>query len=252
MPEWMPAPARLRPESHEVHVWRARLDLPAARLSSLAQTLAHDECARAERFHFVRDRKRFIAARGILRDVLARYVGISPAQIRLRYDPQGKPSLDGDLLQFNLSHSDDLTLVGVALGRAVGVDVERVRSGAADERMAKRFFSPRETEILLKLPASCRPPAFFRCWTRKEAFVKARGDGLSFPLDQFDVSLAPGAPAALLRVADEPEAPSQWRLEDLGEPGPGYVAAVAVQGHDWQLICWQWETGLPKTQRVPG
>jgi 4'-phosphopantetheinyl transferase len=129
-------------------------------------------------------------------------------------------------------------LVAVALDREIGVDIERVRPDQMEESVARRYFSPREVAALQALDADARQEAFFACWTRKEAYLKARGDGLSFPLDQFDVSLAPEAPAALLSVRGDPEEASRWSLQDL-RPGPGYVAALAVAGNLERLKCWQ-------------
>jgi 4'-phosphopantetheinyl transferase len=142
-------------------------------------------------------------------------------------------------LRFNLAHCQGLALYAIAWGREVGVDLEYIRENLADQRIAERFFSPAEVETLRSLPEGVQREAFFHCWTRKEAFVKARGEGLSFPLDQFDVSLAPGEPAALLRTLGDPEEAARWSLRELF-PGPGFVAAVAAAGHSWRLSAWQW------------
>jgi 4'-phosphopantetheinyl transferase len=126
-------------------------------------------------------------------------------------------------------------LLAVSYGREVGVDIEQIRALDDAASIAGRFFSAAENRAWLAVPDEQKPAAFFNAWTRKEAFIKAVGDGLSYPLDRFDVSLAPGEPARLLRVAGEPEATSRWRIEAL-EPAPGYAAAVAVDGHDWRLV----------------
>jgi 4'-phosphopantetheinyl transferase len=228
------APLQITPA--EVHLWQAALDVPPARAGQLAGGLSPDERQRADAFHFERDRAHFIAARAFLREVLGRYVGLPSPAVRFRYGPSGKPEIEaGGPIQFNLSHSGELALLAVAQGRAVGVDVERMRPDFAGEPMARRFFAPGEVAALLDLPEYMRELAFYRCWTRKEAYLKARGDGLSFPLDQFEVTLTPGEPARLLRVqGDEGEA-ARWHLEHI-EAGAGYVAALAVEGYDWRLV----------------
>ncbi len=242
-PSWPPPPAHLTLAEDEVHVWRAHLDLAPAQVRELLRTLTPDERARARRFRFRRDRDRFIVARGVLRAILGRYLGVDPGRLRFRYSPYGKPALADEFedegIRFNLAHSQGIALYAVSRGRDVGVDVEYVRADLADERIAERFFSPREVAMLRAVPAEQRREAFFHCWTRKEAYVKARGEGLSLPLDQFDVSLAPGEPAALLSTPGDPPEVTRWSLRAL-DPGPGYIAALAVEGNGWRLRCWQW------------
>jgi 4'-phosphopantetheinyl transferase len=227
-----------------VHVWQAPLDLAEPRLAQLRSVLAPDEQARAQRFHFAHDRAHYIAARGTLRTILARYLGLRPQQLRFDYTPHGKPTLSpailpvGTTLTFNVSHSHELALFAVARGRRVGVDVELVRQELADERIAERFFSAREVMTLRTLPASEQPVAFFNCWTRKEAFVKARGEGLSLPLDRFDVTLVPGAAANLLATHDDPAEAQRWQLLDLA-PRAGYAAALAAEGCNWLASGWR-------------
>jgi 4'-phosphopantetheinyl transferase len=236
---WHPPPDSPKLGSDEVHVWRVSLDLPSAHLDRLRQTLAADERERADRFVFPKDRNHFVAARGALRAILGRYLGEAPGSLRFTYNVHGKPALDREPggLRFNVSHSHGLAVIAVTHGRDVGVDVEHIQPDRADEQIARRFFSPREVAALLALPEDQQPEAFFTCWTRKEAFVKARGEGLSIPLDQFDVSLAPGEPATLLRANGDQV--SRWSLHAL-DPGPDFAAALAVEGHGWRLSCWQW------------
>lgn len=242
-PSWSPPPEPLILGSDEVHVWRAFLGLTASCVRSLQHTLSPDEQARAERFYFERDRERFIVARAVLRDILARYLKKKPGQLRFCYNPHGKPALAGqygrEALCFNVSHADGVALYAVTRVRELGVDLEHIRPDLADEQIARRFFSARELAELCALPAHLKPEAFFTCWTRKEAYVKAKGEGLSIPLDQFDVSLAKEEPAALLRTAWDPQEASRWSLQEL-TPGADYVAALAVEGHHWRLKCWQW------------
>jgi 4'-phosphopantetheinyl transferase len=233
----------------EVHVWRVSLDLDTPRVQSLQRTLASDEQARADRFHFQRDRDRFIVARGLLRVVLARYLGTNPGQLRFCYSSYGKPSLvsrDGqDALSFNVSHSQELGLYAITRNRKIGVDLEYIRTDFACEQIAKRFFSSRENATLRSLTPRLKHQAFFTCWTRKEAYIKARGEGLSLPLDQFDVSMIPGEPALLVNTRGDPQEANHWSLREL-EPGPGYVAALAVEGQGWQLRFWQWPAWMNK------
>jgi len=247
-PAWNTPPPDMVLASDKVHVWRASLELTPTAILALRRTLAADELARVKRFHFTEDRTRFIAARGALRDILARYLGTEANQVCFRYSSHGKPSLAAGSqrggqrkppLHFNLSHTSDLALVAIARGRRVGVDIESMRTDIAQDLIAARSFSPREQARLRALPIHLKAQGFFNCWTRKEAYIKARGEGLSLPLDQFDVSLAPGEPARLLHVEGDAEEASRWTLAELA-PGPGYVAALVVEGHGWRLACWQW------------
>jgi 4'-phosphopantetheinyl transferase len=240
---WSPPPAGLALSGDDVHVWRASLDLPAARVQCLQHTLTANELNRAERFYFQKDRERFIVARGLLRGILGRYLDMAPDQLRFCYSPHGKPALvggsGGDVLRFNLSHSHGLALYAITCNRQVGVDLEYIRPIPEAERIAERFFSAQENAVFRALPQNKRLEAFLNCWTRKEAYIKARGEGLSLPLDQFYVSLASGEPTTLLNIIGDPQEATRWALRKL-KPGPGYVAALAVEGHGWRLACWQW------------
>lgn len=243
---WLPPPTNLLPPGDEVHVWRSWLNLPIPQLLHLRQTLTADELGRVARFRFQKDRDRFIAARGLLRTILGRYLGLEPSSIRFSYGPFGRPALVAPsgssgrrALDFNLSHSGNLALFALAQGRKVGVDIERIDANIEWEPMAERFFSPRENAALRAIPPDVRLRAFFMCWTRKEAYVKAQGKGLSLPLDRFDVSVVPGERARLLATRDDPDEASRWELRDLSLE-PGYVAALAVEGHSWELQCWDW------------
>jgi len=224
-------------------VWRSELDLSEAELRKLAKTLALDEQARAARFRFPRDRRRFIVARGVLREILARYFDRDPAKLQFCYAPFGKPALTsnsgGDGLRFNVSHSHGFALYAVSLHRELGVDLECIRTNFPWEPIAERFFSPEEIDALHSVPCRLKYEAFLNCWTRKEAFVKARGGALSLRLDRFSVSLIPGEPVVLLKTEDNPLEASRWGLEQLA-PRSGYVAALAAEGRNWQLKCWQW------------
>ncbi|HEX6184608.1 MAG TPA: 4'-phosphopantetheinyl transferase superfamily protein [Pyrinomonadaceae bacterium] len=240
---WLGAPERPVLSGGEVHVWRARLDVDAKTFRELWESLSPDERARAERFHFRVDREHFIAARGGLRDVLGRYTGTAPRHLRFSYDAYGKPSLDGEAgggrLRFNVSHSKGVALYALAEGRAVGVDVEYVREDFASLEIAEHFFARSEVAALRAVADGERAAAFFDCWTRKEAYIKARGEGLSLPLHLFSVSLTPGQPAALLSTEGEPQEAARWSLLELF-PGEGFRAALAVEGEAPFVRCWRW------------
>lgn len=229
--------------SNEVHIWRASLDQIATYLDQRVQVLSPDERLKAERFYFERDRRRFIAGRGILRTILGRYLGMDPSQLRFCYGPGGKPYLAekpiAGMISFNLSHSRELAIFAFVRECRIGVDLEYKRPVADAEQIAARFFSAYENAVLRRLQTSQKQEAFFNCWTRKEAYIKAIGDGLAYPLDRFDVSLTPGEPARLLSVERDPGQVSRWSLEVL-MPAPGYAAALAVEGHDWDHTCWQY------------
>lgn len=240
---WPPAPANCRLAADEVQVWCASLEPPPEVFGTLAEVLCEGERRRAERFHFARDRKRFTAGRGILRTILGRHLGLEPSRLHFAYGPQGKPALAGTAagsdLQFNLSHSADLALVAVTLGREIGVDLEYARALPDADEIARRTFSRREVADLRALPPEERTAGFFACWTRKEAYIKARGEGMTRPLDLFSVSVAAREPARLLEVLDRPEDVEHWSFRAL-DPAPGYAAALAVSGHGWRLACYQW------------
>jgi 4'-phosphopantetheinyl transferase len=222
----------------EVHVWRASLECEPDVLRRFETTLCAAEAARAARFHFPRDRNYFIAGRGILRTLLGSYLRRPPESLKFIYGPQDKPALEiqdpSSPVNFNLSHSYGLAVYAFALGREVGIDVELIRPEFTGNDIAERYFSPRELAELRALPQDLRAAGFFNCWTRKEAYVKARGEGLQIPLKDFDVSLTPGKPAKL-ESADS----SRWSLRSF-EPAPSYIAAAIAEGKDWKLCHWDW------------
>ena len=232
-------PKSLSLQTGEVHVWLVELEQPDELLEKLRTTLDKDELERAARFHFDKHRRHFIVARGFLRDVLSRYLNARPAALRFSYGAYGKPALAGEheqhALRFNMSHSHNIALLAITEEKHLGVDVEYIRSDFASEDIARRFFSRLEVEGFNALPREEQVAAFFRCWTRKEAFIKATGKGLSQPLDAFDVTLAPAVPAALLRVADDDA--SRWSISDL-DVGPDYAAALVVEGVVTKVECW--------------
>lgn len=240
---WLTPPRGPRLSADEVHVWRTSLMRSEEEMITLLRSLSEDELRRAYRFRFPRDQARFIAARGILREILGRYLRTPPERIRFGYNAYGKPELldegEGAGLRFNLSHAGRMALFAVASEREVGVDVETLRDDVACAEVAARFFSRREVDALAALPSRSFVRAFYNCWTRKEAYVKARGMGLSLPLDCFDVSLAPDEPAALLATRNgEPDA-AHWLLREI-DVGATHIAAIAVEGGGWRLRCWLW------------
>ena len=247
---WGLPPATIILGGNEVHVWRASLDDSTQRRDSFLHTLAADERTRAERFYFQRDRDRFINAHGVLRDILGLYLNRAPKSLSFCYSSHGKPALacesGGDAIHFNMSHSHGVALYAVTRGREAGIDLEFIRCDLETEQIAERFFSRSEIATLRALPLGLRKYAFFLCWTRKEAYIKARGEGLSMPLDQFDVSLIPGEPAALLSTKPEADEALRWSLRGL-TPACGYSAALAVEGRGWTLSCWQWPGPLRST-----
>lgn len=238
---WPPPPPDLGLERDQVHVWQASLEASRGDSSRLVRILSPAELERANRFHFDRDRRRFMAAHTALRVILSRYLAVRPEQIRYRSGEHGKPALAYPRagLEFNLSHAHELLLVAVTAGRAVGVDLEYVRPLDDFEAIARRTFSASENEALRAVPEAQRRESFFRCWTRKEAFIKAVGQGLSYPLNQFAVSLDPGEPAALLKVENDPDAVTRWSMHGF-TPAPGYLAALVVAGQPPGLKFWQY------------
>jgi 4'-phosphopantetheinyl transferase len=227
--------------SNAVHVWCVRLGLPDSGAEVHRASLSAEERARADRFRFARDRARYTVAHSALRHILARHAGTPPDRLRFVANEYGKPSLASPSpIRFNLSHSHDLALVAVTSGREVGVDVERVRPEVECLEVARCYFSPREVAALAALPIALRVHGFFTCWTRKEAYIKATGRGLSQALDAFDVTVEPGSPAALLRCADDPSEVERWTMRGLS-PAPGYVGALAVEGGDWNAIVREWD-----------
>jgi len=212
----------------EIHVWHAALDREEKVLGRLESSLSPEEKARADRFHFANDRNRFIVARGLLRELLGKYLQQTSASLEFSYGEHGKPSLSGGNassgLCFNLSHSAGLVVYAIAIERNLGIDVEHVRPGSAGDDIAQRYFSSREVSDLRTLPPEARVEGFFHCWTRKEAYLKATGMGLQIPLDSFAVSLLPEKPAQFLGGVEP-----RWHLAAY-HPTEGYVAAVVYDG----------------------
>ena len=221
----------------EIHLWRVCLDQGATVFSQCEKALSRDERERARRFHFSQDQRRHIVGRGLLRIILGRYLGMDPAEIVFFNGGQGKPRLapatNGDLLHFNVSHSEGLALYAVTRHREVGIDVERVRPLQEAEQIAGHFFSGRENAEWRSLPDSRRQEAFFNLWTRKEACLKASGEGIGERLSHVDVWENSGAVREIPAIVENSSATSRWLLWNL-RPAPGYVAALAINA-DWFL-----------------
>ena len=212
-----------------IHIWRASLDVDASSLDLFWQTLSKDEQEKANRYHFVKDRNHYIAGRGILRQLLGNYLNLAAGDLLFDYNKFGKPTLVGDQsLQFNLSHSKAIALFSFTHDLDLGIDVEWVDPGIEVISLANNFFSKKEAETLLSLPQELITEAFFNCWTRKEAIVKAIGEGLSFPLDQFEVSLKPAASAQLKATYWDDAEANAWTLSSM-EPAADYKAAIAYR-----------------------
>ena len=228
-------PSAVAPLSEqELRVWYRSLACSPSEFGRLHSLLSSDEIERAARFRFDADRNHFIVARGTLRMLLGAYWATAPSELSFTYSQYGKPSLvnqDGArTIEFNLSHSGGLALFAFAVGRRIGIDVETLRRDLTTSEIAERFFSTVERAALRQLPEGQRHHAFFLCWTRKEAFIKALGEGLSHPLDQFDVSLDPAGPASLLATRPDALEAHRWVLWNVPLPGD-YVAALAAEVH---------------------
>lgn len=241
--EWQfSPPSDLRLNAGEVHVWLAQLNEENA--AELERVISDDERARAERFRFELHKKQFVAARGALRIILGKYLKTSPRQLRFKYNKYGKPSIDGEFtsaIKFNLSHSDGLALYAFGRDREIGIDLERIRASFADEGLAAQCLTPLETARFRTLSGRERDLFFFDCWTRKEAFLKACGNGLSSPANKIETSFLSEFPTSF----SETDSSSNAELGHLSlsfqklPPVPGYAAALAVEGINPQLKCWR-------------
>ena len=238
---WLVAPEDLSLSSGLVDVWRTKLDLPEAWITRYCDLLSEQERQRAARFRMTAKYNEYVITRGLLRSVLARMLGGHPRQFDFSYGPHGKPDLadrsQDRTVSFNVSHTHGLALVALMPHRALGVDVEMKRENVECAGLAKRFFSGSEAGALLSLPTSQQRQAFFNCWTRKEAFIKAKGQGISLGLDEFDVTLRPGEPPRLLATCWDPQEAARWTLLDLNV-GSDYAAALAVEAVEVKVRCW--------------
>ncbi len=230
---WSPASTPPSFPVGRVDIWKLSLDVPS-HADPPASVLSSDELARASRFHFDKDRTRFIRCRSTLRSLLAGYLGVPSAEISFEYSTGGKPRLTARQnprgLRFNLSHSANLALIAVGGDLQIGIDIEKIREEVDTAALAQRFFSPREGAGLQALPDHLRVPGFFACWTRKEAFLKATGTGLSFPLAEFSVTTHPDQPPQLEDLQGDTDAHKRWFFTDLSV-GSAYRATLALDRH---------------------
>lgn len=223
----------------DVHVWLANLDTLRDDARAFEYLLATDERQRADRFRFATDRVRYIVGRGLLRILLGRYLDCSPTALEFQYSQYGKPTLfEHPQVYFNISHAGSYALFGFALNREIGIDIEFIKPDFDIETLAGHFFSEQEIMQLKSVSAEKQHAAFFACWTRKEAYIKARGAGLSLPLSGFDVAFLPGEPAQLIATRPDASEAHRWKMTDLDVPN-GYRGALIVEGTDWQLSRWK-------------
>ncbi len=239
---WRVPPPNLALAKDDVHLWSLDLDQSVESAQALTGVLSPDEVQRAERFHFEKDRRQFIVGRAWLRMLLGKYMSMRPEEVRLFYGKYGKPQVaelaPGDVLHFNLSHSQGLALYAFTLNREIGVDVEHIHNLPEEDQIVAYFFSDEEKAVFCKLPADQQHLMFFKSWTQKEAYLKAIGEGLSRSLDSITVSLSPDEPARLFSVKGTPEEHLRWHLQTF-KPAPDYMATLAVEGQNWHLACWQ-------------
>jgi 4'-phosphopantetheinyl transferase len=229
----------------EVHVWFTRIRWPSIRIQEIARHLSTAEREKVERFHFQMDAERHVVGRALARMLLGHLLGVTPRDLHFRYNSFGKPLLrqsqNERRIAFNISHSGKLVLIALAADREIGVDVEQIDEKTEIDAVAGRFFSDQEQADLARLPPDRRRHAFFCCWSRKEAFVKATGEGLSLKLDQFDVSLRPGEPEVQLTMRPDPAEAGRWAIRHL-DIDPAHAAAVAAEGRNWRLETLEWRS----------
>jgi 4'-phosphopantetheinyl transferase len=219
-----------------VLVWPVRIEAPRAVADWFALHLSEDEKGRAARFRFEHHRNSFVIARGVLRFLLGQYLNVSPASILFKYGSEGKPALARPAgIEFNVSHSGGLAVFAFTAGREVGVDVERIRSLPDMQSIADRFFCSEEAVELMSLAAGQREHGFYLCWTRKEAYIKAIGDGLSAPLGSFRVTLRPSQPARFVHIANDTSVSKAWSLHDL-RFASDYAAALAYRDTERPIV----------------
>jgi 4'-phosphopantetheinyl transferase len=225
-----------------VHLWCGSYNDMQPYFQLLSQPLSKTERMRGEKYRFPNDRHNYVIRHGILRFLIGRYLYVNPKEIRFGVNEFGKPLIEstwrGDPLHFNMSTSNKMVLYAVARGRRVGVDMEFIKPMEDMDAIVESCFSFDENAEFNALPAKKRQEAFYQCWTQKEAFVKALGDGLFRRLDQFDVSVTPGTPAELRRTAWDPDEAARWTLKTI-TPAAGYIASLAVEGSGWSLTCRQ-------------
>jgi 4'-phosphopantetheinyl transferase len=247
---WLPCNKTPVLEKDEVHIWLGAFDHSAPLAPAVINLLSEKEHARASRFRFRMDQSRYASSRAMLKTILGLYLSIHPEEVILACDSPKKPVLDGRFggtLQFNLSHTDELTALALVSGKDIGIDIEKVKTSIDCNGIARRFFTRREAAAIQAALPESRTDTFFTCWVRKEALTKAIGSGLSMDLRELEVLGQPGEKVDLVCWADGALAATRWAIEDL-EPSPGYVGALAVSGgHDWRLRKWRFDGALSGT-----
>jgi 4'-phosphopantetheinyl transferase len=240
---WEDPPRQNRLVDNQVFVWRVHLGSALVSVERLRSFLSREETDRVARFHFEPDRRRAVVSRGLLRVLLARELDERPERIAFSCSAQGKPELarhDPAGLQFNLSHSHEEILIAMARGRRLGVDIEYMRASVGEDEISGRHFTAAECSRLRAIPATQRSIAFFSYWTCKEAFIKAKGGGLSIPLNAFEVAIHLDRDDVPVRVLSPQIEGGAWSIRRLTAP-EGYAAALAAAGSDWKLHCWNWD-----------
>ena len=224
----------------EIHVWASCLDVAPTASAVFGASLSEGERMRAKKFRFQQHKSRFIVGRGLLRAIMSHYLQVEPARVEFKYNLQGKPELtrpfDSSGIHFNLAHSEDLALFTVTTIGPVGIDVERIQANKDARELVKWFCSPCEQELFENLAPQEKQLAFFNLWTRKEAFLKATGEGIAQLLSQVEVAFQPGKPARFIAVSGDSERASRWSVRDLSL-GPDFAAAVAIQAKNFRLRC---------------
>ncbi len=233
-----PPGKKLELSPNNVHIWSTNLKLLPSQIEKLSTILSSDEIDRAQKFHFEKDKNRFIIARGTLRKILSRYLKIEPKKLQFTYSERGKPYLANTSILFNLSHSQDLALYAITKVNLIGIDVEHIRPIKEAKNLAKRFFSAQEYNLLSQLPPQQQQETFFKLWTCKEAYLKATGDGLAGSLEKVEISLNPEKPIQFFSINRDIKEASRWYLDQF-IPEPNYIAAVAVAGKNQNLSFWQ-------------
>lgn len=240
---WSKPPKNLVISNREVHIWRTFIDIDSPIIKTYLPVLSIDELEKANRFYFPNDRNRFITVRSVLRRIIGNYTGKHPRELKFDFNQYGKPFLSQNssksTIKFNISHSHEVALIAVTQDFDIGVDVEYMHTNFDFEGIVEKFFSVNEKNVWRSLPSYHKVEAFFNCWTRKEAFIKAKGKGLSLPLNEFDVSFKPGEPALLLNTAWDRKEVGDWSVEEI-KPANGYVGALAVKGSNLDMKFWEW------------
>jgi 4'-phosphopantetheinyl transferase len=244
MPNW-PTPSSIpQLAAGEVHVWRIDLDIPDARWQALRSLLSDDELAKAERFHFAKHRRRTIVSHAALRILLCQYLPCPPRNIAFSYNTHGKPCLADQTrrIKFNLSHTQEIMLVAFVLDSEVGIDIESVTRKVDYMGVGQRWFSALESHTLQSLPERERVDAFFRAWCRKEAYIKARGEGMSHPLQRFSVALDKHEPRLVEHLDDSRET-RRWTFIDV-DVAENYRATVVAETASWRVSCYRLDMSL--------